>query len=106
MKYNELKIHASNCQIAADEIAVKLINQVEIFSNISIFQSLCNFNLFWLYSISPEVALHIKSIKFLVENKNFFKRNITIKELLFYDAIIVYNKIDSFDDFKSIITVL
>jgi hypothetical protein len=103
MKYKELEIHASSCQLAADELAVKLINQERIFNAISIFQSRCDFNLFWLYQLYPEVFIHIESIEFLVKHIDKFKKKITIKQLSDYDHLITHNEVNSFEDFKSLV---
>jgi len=100
MNYKELEYFASTCQMAADEIASKLITQQEIFSNISIFQSSCEFNLYWLYQISPEVVLHFNSIAFLCKYKDEFNRKISIKEILRFDEIIEHLDVKTFEDFK------
>lgn len=100
MNYNELKIHAETCQMAADEMAHDF-NDYLIKSNIlSVFQSHCDFNLFFIYSIYPEVILHIKTIEFLNKYKSNFKRKITIKELFKFDLIINCYNPSNFDDFK------
>jgi len=101
MDFKELQYHASYCQEQADEMAFSLISQNEIFQAISIFQSRCDFNLFWLYQISPEIFIHSSSIKFLSENINKFKRNISIKEMIKFDIIIYRNEIINFKDFIS-----
>jgi len=96
---DELKFHASYCQEQADEMAFELVNQSEAFENISVFQSRCDFNLFWVYQISPEVFIHLKTISFLKRNIEQFRRNITLKELIRYDYIITKNEIKTFNDF-------
>lgn len=102
-KIKELAQHASSCQLAADEMAIKLINQNQIFSAISIFQSRCNFNLSWLYQLSPEIVLHTYSLDFLANNVELFKRKLKVNEILFYDFIITHQKITDFDQFKKIL---
>lgn len=98
MNYNELKKYAEMCQMAADEMAfnfIKFTNEVfELFK----FQSKCDFNLFWIYSISP-VFVRIDTIIFLNSYIDKFKRKITIKELLIYDSIINLINPKTFDDF-------
>jgi hypothetical protein len=105
MNYKELKHWASTCELAADEMAIRLINQQELLSVISVFQSKCNFNLYWLYQISPEVILHYKTLLFLAENIKKFTRKIEIRELLNYDSLIYHNDIDTFEDFKDILNI-
>lgn len=100
MKYNELKQHAEMCQMAADEMAYQLTDLIDKDKLLSIFQSHCNFNLFWVYSIAPEVVLHISSIEFLNENSKHFKRKLSIKELLNYDLVINLKEPENFNDFK------
>jgi hypothetical protein len=89
MKYSEkiefLENHASDCQIEADKYAIKLIEQTEIFAAISIVQSICDFNLAWLYQISPEVILHKESLIFISDNIKKFKRKIGIEEMMSLD---------------------
>ena len=97
MNYKELKHHASTCQMSADEMAIRLI-KVDV---IKVVQSMCNFNLFYVYDISPEVFVHFNTIEFLYDNIKHFKRKISIKELSNYDHLITHNKINSFDEFKN-----
>ena len=101
MKYNELKQHAETCQMAADEMAYQLTSFTERSNTIAVFQSFCDFNLFWLYSIAPEVILHIETIRFLVENSQHLKRKLSVKELLNYDLIIGIKQPETFKDFKN-----
>ena len=100
MNKTQLQQLASECQIATDEMAITLIEQNEIFQTISILQSNCEFNLFWLYQISPGVVLHSDTIKFLSDNINKFNRKITIKEIIKFDWIYQLNDIEDFEDFK------
>lgn len=104
MKYKELELHASSCQMAADEMAIKLLAQQRIYGAISIFQDACDFNLAWLYQLSPEVVLHVESLEFLADNVRNFKRKITISEIFRYDFIIRYNEIKDFNKFKTLLT--
>ena len=98
MNYKELKQHASDCQLAADEIAGKFIKM----ESISIVQSICDFNLSWLYQLSPEVLIHSSTIEFLMENIKNFKRKITIQEMLNYDLLITCKNINTFEEFKQL----
>lgn len=102
---DELKYHASYCQEQADEMAFNIVSQNEIFQSISIFQSRCDFNLFWLYQISPEIFIHLETIRFLAEHIKKFNRKIEIKDLVIYDLIITRNEINNFNDFKNMIKV-
>lgn len=103
MKYNELKQHAETCQIAADEMAYEFTDFIERSNCIAVFQSFCDFNLQWIYSIHPEIILHIETIIFLSENSKYIKRKLSIKELLFYDLIFIIKKPETFEDFKKLI---
>ena len=99
MNYNELKEHAEMCQMAADEMAFKFSDYMDKSKTLAIFQSKCDFNIFFIYSIAPEVVLHIESIFFMKKNIEKFKRKITLKEILRFDFIINLNKPNSFDEF-------
>lgn len=101
MNYYELQYFASDCQIAADEMASKLIEQKEIFNLISIFQSHCDFNLAWFYQISPEIILHKDTIVFLVENKDKFKRKLNIKQVVYFDYMIIHLNTKSLDEIRN-----
>lgn len=104
MKYKELEHHASSCQIAADEMAIQLIEQKRVFNAISVFQSRCDFNLSWLYQLSPEVVLHVDSVEFLADNVRMFTRKLKVPEILRYDFLIMNNEITTFSQFKKSIT--
>ena len=95
--------YESEAQLAADEMAFTLIKQQREFGLISIFQSYCDFNLSWLFQISP-MAIRIKSLEFLVENKHFFKRKLSIKEVLYFDSVINNCNPETFNEFKKMIT--
>ena len=105
MKYKQLQKHASECQVAADEMAFCLLQQKEVFSLISVLQGHCDFNLYWLYQISPEIVLHTESIRFMVNHKDKFKRKLSIKEMINFDSIISHSEINSFEDFKNILKI-
>ena len=106
-EYKILKLteeYTSECQMSADEMAMTLINQKEIFSLISLVQSICDFNLSWLYSISPDVIIHKESLQFFKTHLKLFKRKLTVKEMIKYDALIYWYEPKSFEDFKNMIT--
>ena len=100
MNYNELQKHAETCQMAADELAHDYSDYLTKSSILARFQSYCEPNLFFIYSVWPEVILHIESIDFLLKNKDRFKRKISLKELLRFDFIINSNKPETFEEFK------
>jgi hypothetical protein len=104
MKTNLSKIEnfAAECQLAADDISYNFITALSLAR----VQSICDFNVFWLYSIAPEVVLHIKTVDFLKENIDKFKRKISIKEMLIYDFLINLNNPDNFNEFKELIMKL
>jgi len=98
MNYNELKQHAEMCQMSADEMAFNFIKFTNEVFELSKFQSKCDFNLFWIYSLSP-IFVRINTIIFLNSYIEKFKRKITIKELLIYDSIINLINPETFEDF-------
>jgi len=95
MNYKELENHASSCQMAADEMAVNLIRQ----QTAMIVQSVCDFNIFMLYNISPEIILRFKTIEFFKDNIKQFKRKLTMKEALKFDSVIHINQINDWKEF-------
>jgi len=103
MNYNELKQHAETCQMEADQMAHEFTDFIERSNCIAVFQSFCDFNLQFVYSVEPEIVLHIDTIRFLSENSKHLKRKISIKELLFYDLIIQLKTPETFEDFKKLI---
>lgn len=103
MTYNELQKHAESCQMAADELAHDFLDYLNKSGILSRFQSHCESNLFFVYSIYPEVILHIESINFLLKHKEKFKRKISLKELLRFDFIINSNKPETFEDFVDLL---
>jgi hypothetical protein len=103
MNYTELTQHAEMCQMAADEMAHNFIDFIEKSKQISLFQSHCDFNLAFIYSTAPEVILHIESVAFLNENRSNFKRKLSLKELLRFDFLINYYKLETFNEFKNLL---
>ena len=100
IKFEKLEYHASSCQIEADNMAIQLIEQKRVFNAISVFQSRCDFNLSWLYQLSPEVVLHVDSLEFLADNVKMFKRKLKVPEIVRYDFLIRNNEIKDFNQFK------
>ncbi len=103
MNYNELQKHAESCQMAADELAHDYSDYLTKSSILARFQSHCESNLFFVYSIAPEIILHIESIDFLLKHKEKFKRKISLKELLRFDFIINSNKPETFEEFVDLL---
>ena len=95
-----INYHVSHFQLAADEMAIKLIEQERAFNAISVFQSMCDFNLSWLYHVSPGVLIHIETIEFLTDNIKEFKRKVSIEEIVKFDYVLELNEIKDFKDFK------
>ena len=98
-----INYHVSHFQLAADEMANKLMEQERAFNAISVFQSMCDFNLSWLYHVSPEVFIHIETIVFLADNINKFKRKVSIKEIVKFDYVLELNEIKDFKHFKNML---
>lgn len=103
MKKEQLEIYTSGIEIELYELAYNQIQINNEFKIIAPFQSHCDFNLFWLYSIAPGVVVHLESVEFLNKFSNQFKRKLTIKELIKYDFLIYWNKPGDFNEFKKLI---
>lgn len=102
-EYKRLKLteeYAAECQIAADEMARKIVS---IRSFIELDQ-ICDFNLFWLYDCSPEVLIHAVTVEFLAMNIDRFKRKLKINEIIKYDWIVAHNEIKDFNEFRKCLT--
>lgn len=104
MKKGQLEIYASQIEMELYQIAFNEVRFREVFDNLIVFQSFCYFNLFWLYSIAPEVVLHIETVEFFLNNRNHLKRKLTIKEMLKYDLIFGIYKPETFNEFKKHVT--
>ena len=98
-----INYHVSHFQMDADKMAIKLIEQKRAFNAISVFQSMCDFNLSWLYHVSPGVFIHIETIVFLADNINKFKRKVSIEEIVKFDCILELNEIKDFKHFKTML---
>ena len=99
MRKEQLECYASQLEIELNQIAFNEIKFREVYESLVVFQSFCDFNLFWLYSIEPEVILHINTIKWLLKNITI-KRKLSEKELLNYDLIISLIEPTNIDEFK------
>lgn len=95
---------ASEQQMESDRLAIYVLDIKKTFGLISVAQSICDFNLSWLYSLSPNVVVHEHSLTFFCENIKMFKRKLTIKEFMRFDTIVNHNEPKDFDEFKSLIT--
>lgn len=100
--YKRLMQHAESSQIEADETAYRLASMRERISLLAPVQSICNFNLFWLASISP-VIIHDQSLQFISDHKSEFKRKLSIEEMIEFDWIIAHNDISSFMEFRKLL---
>ena len=98
MNYNNLKKYCSEIEIENDELTYHLIT----FEKLSILQSICNFNIFWIWNLSP-VILHIETVRFLIKYKDKFKNKMTIKQLFHFDMIIYWRKPKDFKQFKTML---
>ena len=98
-----MKQHAEDCQQSADEMAYKYLKESEEVGMLAIIQSHCDFNLFWLTSISP-VLIHSESLQFLLRNQVDIKRKFNIQELFDFDTkyriLIRYYDIETLKDYK------
>ena len=98
----KIESYISGLELELIELAINQNDFNEKFFILSRFQSNCNFNLFWLYSISPEIIIHIERLKLLSEIK--FKRKLSIKELLHYDFILGLSEVNTIEDFKNFLS--
>lgn len=99
LNYYQLENHAIECQLEADEMAIKLINQSQLFSDISILQGICDFNLYFAYQISP-VLIHNNTINVLSGMAGKFTRKLTLNEFFKLDTIIHHLGLTNFRDIK------
>lgn len=100
MKKEKIEIYASELESELYKVAYDEIKFFNVFDKLKVFQSNCDFNLYWFYSIAPEVVLHLESIDFLIKHISNFKRKLTIKELIRFDLIICLKKPENFEEFK------
>lgn len=105
MKKEQLEIYTAGIEIELYKNAYDEIKFRNIYWPLVQFQSYCDFNLFWIYSIAPEVVLHIKSIEFLLTFGHTFKRKLSAKEILNCDLIIQLYQPKDFTEFKKHITI-
>lgn len=103
MNYKELQQHAEMCQMAADEMAYDFTDYLHRSDILARFQSHAEPNLFFIYSIWPELILHIESIEFLLQHKVNLKRKLRLSEILKFDFIINSEKPETWEHFKSMI---
>lgn len=96
MNKNQAIQYASEQQMEADNIGYLLIKAKMMME----FQSICDFNVFWLHDVSP-VVFHIETVEFLLKYKDQFKRKMTAREFVKYDAIVIHQHPKDFNDFKS-----
>jgi len=97
--YKRLMQHAESCQEEDDKTAYLLTSLIDEISVLASVQSICDFNLFWLASISP-VIIYDQSLQFLANHKSEFKRKLSIEEMIEFDWIIAHNEITCMEEFK------
>lgn len=95
-----LKSHASTCQLEADKMAIELIKQRELTSNIAVVQGICDFNLYWLKQLSP-LLVRDETLEVLAKIAKKFTRKLTVGEVMKLDGIIYHGKVTNFRDIKS-----
>jgi len=98
-KYTYIESHASKCQIAADEMAYKFVTQQNRVEKLSVIQSICDFNIFWINSLSL-VFCHDATLDLLSKNVNTFNRKLNISEFLRYDVLIHHFQITTINQLK------
>jgi len=92
------KQQISELQIELDSIAYRLIKSRRLM----IIQSICDFNIFFLDSISPLINRE-ETIEFITEHMKKFKRKISLKEYIRFDSIIYHLNPKDFDEFSKIV---
>lgn len=105
-KYGALLEYASTVDMELYRVAfmyLKQIKQISAYEQLSILQSIVDFNVVFIYNIAPEVILHLKSIEWLNCHLKSVKRKIKLKELLDYDTIIYWNNPADIDEFKKLL---
>lgn len=103
MRHSELEKYASDCQDAADELAYEMLKEHDEVSRMAIAQSFCNFNLFFVRSISP-ILIHNETLDFILKNSSEIKRRFTLKEMLALDFNVRDLKPFNFSDLKQKLT--
>lgn len=103
MNYNQLQEHAETCQMAADEMAHDFTDYMHKSGILARFQSHAEPNLFFVYSIWPELIIHIDSIDFLLQHKDRLKRKLKLAELLKFDFIINSEKPETWEEFTKLL---
>ena len=90
--------------MTADELSYTIINERELFTKLSIIQSICDFNIMWLYQL-PYTTIRNEFIDFVSKNATNFKRKISLGEALKIDSIIYFNEIKSMEDLRKCSTL-
>ena len=106
MKYKELeqlKIHASDCQLAADEIAFTLIEERKFNKKMNMFQDYCNFN---VHQTIGRCKFYLDAVDFINRNGKELKRKFELGEFLKFGMELRIKKmafkIETFKQFKDI----
>jgi len=104
MKYKELEQYASDCQLAADEIAKKHIDLIHENRILSVLQNYCNFNVFHTVGLVPWV-FGKSVIRFISFHGEELKRKFELHEFkMFCDKFRIISmcyEIKDFNHFKS-----
>lgn len=100
--FKRLMQHAETCQEDADLAAFHLVKLQEKVYMLASVQSICDFNLFWLYQVSL-VVIYDRTLEFLHSNKSEFKRKLSIREIIEFDWIIAHNNVAYFEEFTKLI---
>jgi hypothetical protein len=95
MKF-EQRIAIESLQTEADHMAFRLLKIQELMQ----VQSLCDFNIFWLRDVSP-LLVDQKTVDFLLENREKFRRKLSVKEFINADFLLKNFKISNFTEFTT-----
>ena len=99
MKYKQLERFASELQVEADRMAYKIVKTEKIVGGLSVIQSMCNFNIFWLYQVSPLIITE-KTIDFMSNYRDKFKRELSVKEVMHIDWLVSHGNFHNFSEFS------
>ena len=90
----QLENYASELEMDVYHISYHLLRAKQLM----LLQSICVFNVWWMADISP-LLMSDETVKFLTDNKDHFKRKMTAREFVLYDAIIKHKCPETFKEF-------
>ena len=95
MRKEYLEKYTADLELENDQMAYLLIQVKRLIE----LQPLCDFDVWWMHDVSP-LLMNEKTIDFLNEHKERFRRKITAREFIVYDLIIKHGDPETFDEFR------